>query len=63
MTIFLLTRPQPQVGVLAINRRPSSLKEGKETCTISMNLHWVGRSARPTSKRASRAHRMIGKTQ
>ena len=33
-----------------IKRRPSSLKRGKETSTVRVNLHGVGRSARPTSK-------------
>ena len=32
-------------------------------CTVSMNLHGVGRSARPTSRWAPKAHRMMGKTQ
>jgi len=37
-------------------RRPSSLKQGKETCTFLMNLHGVGRSARPTSRWAPMVH-------
>ena len=31
-------------------RWPSSLERGKETCTFPMNLHEVGRSARPMSR-------------
>ena len=44
-------------------RRPSSLQQGKQTCTFPMNLHGVGRSARPTFKWALIAHREMGKTQ
>jgi len=46
-----------------IKRRSSSLERGKETSTVPMNLHGVGRSARPTSKWAGKAHRMIEKRQ
>jgi len=42
-----------------IKRRPSSLNRGKDTCTFPMNLHGVGRSTRPTSNCAPKAHYSI----
>ena len=36
--------------------------ERRKTCAVPMNLHGVGRSARPTSKWAPKAHHAIGKT-
>jgi len=44
-------------------RRTSSLKQRKETCTVPMNLHGVGRSRRSTFKWAPKVHHMMGKTQ
>jgi|AntRauMFilla1563_2_1112583.scaffolds.fasta_scaffold28299_1 hypothetical protein len=37
--------------------------EGRKRRTVSMNLHGVCRFARPTSRWAPQAHRMMGKTQ
>jgi len=42
---------------------PCSLKKGKETCTVPMNLHGFGKFARPTSRWAPKAHHRMGKTQ
>ena len=50
-------------AIPSYQRRPSSLNRGKEMCTFPTNLHVVGRSARPTSRWASKVHRMMGKTQ
>ena len=36
--------------------------EGKDTFTVQMNPVVVGRPARPTSRRAPKAHRMMDKT-
>jgi len=36
--------------------------EGRKRGTVSMNLHGVCRSAKPTSRWAPKAHRMMGKT-
>jgi len=44
-------------------RRPSSLKKREGNVRFPTNLHGVRRSARPTSRWAPKAHRMIGKTQ
>ena len=37
--------------------------EGRKRRTVSMNPHWVCRSARPTSRWAPKAHRMMAKQQ
>jgi len=37
-------------------------EKDKETCTFPMNLHKVGRSARPTSRWSPKAHHVMGKT-
>jgi len=50
-------------AILSYQTRPSSLKRGKETCNVQLNLHRVGCSARPTCRWAPKAHCMMGKTQ
>ena len=44
-------------------RRPSSPRNREGNVRFPTNLHGVGRSARPTSRWAPKAHRTMGKTQ
>jgi hypothetical protein len=52
----------PGMSEIPYQRWPSSLNRGLEMCTFPTNLHGVGCSARPTSRWASKAHRMMRKT-
>jgi len=52
-----------KTAIFPDQRRPSSLNQGKGICTFPTNLHMVGCSTRPTSRWASKAHRMTDKTQ
>ena len=44
-------------------KRPSSLRKREGNVRFPTNLHGVRRSARPTSRWAPKAHRVMGKTQ
>jgi len=50
-------------AILSYQRRPSSLRKREGHVRFSTNLRGVRRSARPTSRWAPKAHRMMGKTQ
>ena len=53
---------QKQTAIPSYQRRPSSPRKREENVRFPTNLHGVRRSARPTSRWAPKAHRMMGKT-
>ena len=52
-----------QRAIPSYQRRPSSPRKREENVRFPTNLHGVRRSARPTSRWAPKAHRMMGRTQ
>jgi len=55
--------PPPLLHPTSYQRRPSSPRKREGNVRFPTNLHGVRRSARPTSRWAPKAHRMMGKTQ